>query len=57
MNFGSHIGEIIDYLHAKFQVPTTTLSSDFQTGSGAVDANRKLPKIPQYEKLRHEIDQ
>ena len=57
MKFGTHLTEITDYLHAKFQLPTTTLTLDFETGSEAIDPSWKCVKVRPYEKFAQVIDQ
>ena len=42
MKFGTHVIEIIKNLYAKFQLPKTTLSLEFQTGSEASPPQREV---------------
>ena len=42
MNFGTRIVEVIDWLHAKFQHPTLSLTRDFEIGSRVGRASREI---------------
>ena len=42
MKFGTHLMKIIEYMHAKFELPTTTLNLDFKPES---EASRRQPEV------------
>ena len=56
MKYDTHKLEIIDYLHAKFQFQTTTLSLDFKTGIWVGRTPPEVNGVNRYGPLGHKID-
>ena len=55
MKFGTHKLGIIDYLHAKLQLHTTTLTLDFETGSWVGRTPPEVNGASRYGQLGHWI--